>query len=41
MYEFWGRNGYESEVAYAYGVAEQEISVYKYIQLNAIVGYLP
>ncbi|MWC29492.1 hypothetical protein [Paenibacillus sp. MMS18-CY102] len=41
MYEFWGSSDYEGEIAYAYGVAEQEISVYKYIPSSAIVGYIP
>jgi len=41
MYEFWGRTDYEGELAYAFGVAEKEISVYKYIPNKAIVGYIP
>lgn len=41
MYEFWGYNDYERELAHAYGLAEQEVSIYKYIPQNAIVGFIP
>ncbi|MGM1019535.1 MAG: hypothetical protein ACQEXV_03055 [Bacillota bacterium] len=41
QYEFWGVGGRAGEWAEAFGFAEQEVSVYKYIPTKAIVGYLP
>lgn len=41
MYEFWGREDFEGELAYAYGEAEKEVSIYQIIQQSAIVGYIP